>query len=118
MRTFTTFVCSLLAGCASHHFAVVPSSSHSLAALALHASEGDSISTGYDGIWSVDGRDVPDGPVQSIFVAAGKRTVGYNCPGWIFTDAPPTLEYVFEADKRYEVICGKRPSIRLVPGGP
>ena len=71
----------------------------------------------YNGIWSVDGRDIPKGPVQSIFVVPGTRDIGYSCPGWISMDRFPSISHAFIADEHYEINCEQEPYIHLVSGG-
>ena len=117
MRPITALLCFGLVGCMSSPFSVVPDPDRAMASLTLGPHTGYLISQGYDGIWSVDGRDIPKGPVQSVLVAPGKRTVGYICPGWISMDAPPTLSYNFEAGQRYELNCENEPRIQTVPDG-
>lgn len=111
MRNIIALCCLSLTGCVSAPFSVSPATNQPVATLTLGARTGYPISQGYDGIWSVDGQDIPKGPVQSIFVAPGKRAIGYICPGWLSMDGPPTLSHVFEADRRYEINCEKDPRI-------
>lgn len=115
MRSITALFCLSMAGCAGMPFSVDPVPSHSMSTLTLGTRTNYPISLGYNGIWSVDGRDMPKGPVQSISVVPGKRAIGYLCPGWLFMDGPPTLSHVFEAGRRYEIDCEKTPSIRPMP---
>jgi hypothetical protein len=117
MRNVTAVCCLFLASCVSAPFSVSPAPNQSMVALTLSPRTGYPVSHGYDGIWSVDGHDIPKGPVQSIFVAPGKRTIGYICPGWLSMDGPPTLSHVFEAGRRYEINCEKDPYIQPVSDG-
>ena len=117
MRNITALLCLSLVGCVSAPFSVSPAPNQPMATLTVGARMGHPISQGYDGIWSVDGRDIPKGPVQSIFVAPGKRTIGYICPGWLSMDGPPTLSHVFEAGTHYEINCEKDPHIQPVSDG-
>lgn len=56
----------------------------------------------------------PSAPVKLAYVAPGESTIGYNCPGYIYVDRPPTLVQAFEGGKRYELSCrGGKPVIRV-----
>jgi hypothetical protein len=72
---------------------------------------------GRDGILSIDGRTVPGGPVKETWVAPGRRTIGYACPGWVTVDGPATLSRTFVAGGRYQLTCEDPPAIKQLPGG-
>ena len=117
MRNLVALLCLSLAGCVSAPFSADPVSERPMATLTIGPRAGYPVLQKHDGIWSVDSRDIPNGPVQSLFVVPGKHKIGYNCPGWITMDGPAILPYVFEADRRYEINCEKEPYIRPMPDG-
>lgn len=43
--------------------------------------------------------------VKRMHIAPGKRRIGYNCPGWIFVDASPSVEHTFQGGHTYFVSC-------------
>lgn len=53
---------------------------------------------------AVDGRRIEGGPA-SIRVAAGTRTVEYNCPDTITMDSLPAVKATFIAGRRYVLAC-------------
>jgi hypothetical protein len=117
MRTPLLFGLLLLTGCVSSPFSVSPSPDHPMVLLTISARSGYPSVPQYDGIWSIDGRDIPKGPVQSIHIAPGEHEISYLCPGWISMDGFPSLPYVFAAGAHYEINCEKNPHIELVSGG-
>jgi hypothetical protein len=56
------------------------------------------------GIRSVD-RHQFDPPQTHIYIAPGRRSVGWLCAGWVTVDGYPTVEYSFERGKSYEMTC-------------
>ena len=71
----------------------------------------------WDGIWYVDGSDF-DRPRSHVYVARGRRIIGYNCPGWVSVDGYVGLQHRFEGGKRYEMVCEKKgPVIHALPDG-
>lgn len=110
MRAFLVLLCLGLAGCAP--FAVKPDPDRPMAHLTVGDKPGETFSVGYSGVVDVDDRDIPGGPVRSIHVAPGARSIGYRCPGSIILDGPPKLSAEFEADTAYVLDCTGAPVIR------
>jgi len=73
---------------------------------------------GNNGITSVDGNTLSSKVGQTVFVKAGRRVIGYLCPGWISTDAGPTLTYEFQAGAEYVLDCDATPKIRVAANSP
>jgi len=117
MRVLLVLCLVFLAGCVSLPFAASQSTDQPMAQLTMVSRSTYPSMPKYDGIWSVDGHDIPNGPVQSVFVAPGKRDIGYLCPGWISMDGFPSLSHTVVAGKHYEINCEKEPYIRMVPAG-
>ncbi len=68
-----------------------------------------------NGILSVDGVGLPSGSHYRIYVARGKREIGYSCPDWVVTDGPLTVDGEFEPGKAYRLVCGSSdPEARLI----
>ncbi len=40
-----------------------------------------------------------------IYIAKGRRTVWYGCPGFVYTDSGPSITYRFKDGERYELVC-------------
>lgn len=72
----------------------------------------------YNSIKSVDGNTISNKAGSTVFIKAGKRTIGYLCPGWISTDAGPRLTYKFNAGISYILDCNGTPSIRVAEASP
>lgn len=67
-------------------------------------------SSKYDGILAVDGETYFMDPLKRVYVARGKRRIGYSCPGWVTVDGTATLDHHFEPGKEYRFVCdAKRP---------
>ena len=115
MRIALLALCVSLAGCAP--FAVRPAPDQPMAHLIVGDRPGERFSDDYNGIWHVDDRDIPSGPVRSIYVAPGERSIGYICPGWLVLDGPPTLSHIFVAGVEYVLDCTEEPRIRMVQDG-
>ncbi len=88
-----------------------------MATLVMGARQGHAVNKQSDGVWSIDKKYLPSGPAQVVYVAPGRRKIGYNCPGFLFMDNPPTLEHNFEAGKLYEIVCDGERAIRLLRDG-
>jgi hypothetical protein len=73
---------------------------------------------GFNGIKSVDGHTFSSDVGSTVFVKAGRHVVGYLCPGWIATDAGPTLSYEFNAGTNYVLDCDGTPSVRVAADSP
>ena len=56
------------------------------------------------GIWAIDD-ELFARPAAIVEVRAGKRTVGYACPGTLFVDWPSTVRYRFGAGRAYVMRC-------------
>jgi hypothetical protein len=66
------------------------------------------------GIVSVGNYYFPSAPVKLAYLAPGERAIGYNCPGHIYVDGPPTVVQTFEGGKSYELSCrGGEPVIHV-----
>ena len=69
----------------------------------------------WDGIWYIDGTEFQK-PRTHVYVARGRRVVGYQCPGWISVDGYVGLEYTFIGGQSYEMVCeAKGPVIHSLP---
>lgn len=100
----------LLTGCAV--FKPVVPASRELAATLLFVQGDRPLDAGSD-IVSVGNYYFPSAPVKLTYMAPGNREIGYNCPGDIYVDGPPTVTREFEGGKRYELFCrGGKPVIR------
>ncbi|WP_454260994.1 hypothetical protein [Pseudoxanthomonas mexicana] len=78
---------------------------------------GHPVDPAYNGIWLIDNREIPNGPVQSILVSPGKRKVDYICPGIMVLDGYQTASADFIAGEQYEISCENEPGIKVVRGG-
>ena len=120
MRVAIALLCIVLAGCVLP-YAISPVADRSMASLRVNTQSADPLGWGHGSIWSVDGHNISKGLVQSIFVAPGRRSIGYSCPGVVYLDAamPPTIEHVFEANESYEIIinCNTGTHIQMVKSG-
>jgi hypothetical protein len=104
-------VLGLLPGCAA--FKPTAPASKELAATLLFVQGDKPLDVG-SGIVSVGNYYFPSAPVKLTYIAPGEREIGYNCPGYIYVDGPPTVAQTFEGGKRYELFCrGGRPVIRV-----
>ena len=102
---------SLFTGCT----ALKPTApgSEELAATLLFV-RGDKPLDAGSGIVSVGNYFFPSAPVKVAHIAPGEREIGYNCPGYIYVDGPPTVLQAFEGGKRYELFCrGGKPILRV-----
>ena len=93
---FLTFLLVLLATSCAHRPSPPP------ATLEFNPEVDGSIAGG--GIWAIDD-ELFERPAATVKIRAGKRTVGYACPGWLFVDWPSTLRYRFESGKAYVMRC-------------
>jgi hypothetical protein len=107
-------LCLGLAACAGMPFATTPTADGSMALLSLRDRVNYSSVPGRDGIVSIDGRAIPGGPARQVHVAPGRRTIGYNCPGWLTTDGAATLLRTFVAGRQYALTCEDPPDIQPV----
>jgi len=87
----------LLAGCASEP-SVAPPATLSFVA-------GDRSLDTASGMLAVDDSYFPGGPVKLAQARSGRRKISYNCPGYIFVDAPPSVWHSFKAGIQYEMFC-------------
>jgi hypothetical protein len=117
MRRILAICCICMAGCASSPFSLAPRPEQPMALLKLGARSGHPASLEYNGIWSVDNRNIPGGPVQSIWVAPGKHTIGYICPGIVVFDGYQTASQDFVASERYEISCEDESGIKVARDG-
>ena len=102
MRSLLIFSLALAPGCS----AIVPIStvsSPNTASLLMRDADGMPFE-GLDGIWRVDTYQFR-APQVRIYIAPGKHSVGYQCPGTISTDDGASLQYKFEAGRSYELVC-------------
>ena len=70
---------------------------------------GDNPADKTSGIYSIGDYSLPLVSVQ-VNVAPGLRNIGYNCPGYIFVDGPPSVSFKFEGGLTYEMACQKNGS--------
>lgn len=115
MRTLPLIVCCFLASaCTAMLRPVSETPSPNYAELTFRDGTGKQIGPG-DGIWYIGGTDFPE-PRLHLYVARGKRAVGYQCPGWISVDGYVSLDYEFIGGKSYQMVCqAKGPVIAPVP---
>ena len=115
MRNVLVLFAGLLTiGCTAMLREVSPTPSPNYASLSFRAADGRPLGE-WDGIWYVDGRDF-DRPRSHVYVARGRRIIGYNCPGWVSVDGYVGLHHRFEGGKRYEMVCEKKgPVIHALP---
>ena len=101
---------ALLPGCTA--FKPTAPASKELAATLIFV-QGDKPLDMGSGIVSVGNYYFPSAPVTLAYIAPGERAIGYNCPGYIYVDGPPTVVQTFEGGKSYELSChGGKPVIR------
>lgn len=117
MRVAFAMGCIYLSGCVAAPFSLESRPSQPMASLTMSAHPGDRIDPAYNGIWLVDDRKIPDGPVQSILVFPGVRKIDYICPGVVVLDGYQTTSSEFVAGERYEVNCEDESGIKVVGGG-
>jgi hypothetical protein len=104
---------ALLPGCTA--FKPTTPASKELAATLLFV-QGDKPLDVDLGLVSVGNYYFPSAPVKLAYIAPGGREIGYNCPGYIYVDGPPTVVQTFVGGKRYELFCrGGKPVIRVQP---
>ena len=115
MRISLLLSSSLLVGCAP--FAVKPDAHRPMAHVAVGDRQGEEFGAGYHGIVHIDNHNIPKGPVRSIYVVPGRRTIGYRCPGTIVMDGPPTLSGTFEGGTAYVLDCAGEPYLREARDG-
>ena len=69
-----------------------------------------------DGIWYVDEYRFKT-PQTRIYITPGRRSVGYQCPGWMSMDDFASVQYAFDGGKSYEMVCeDKGPVIHPLSG--
>jgi len=69
------------------------------------------------GMLAVDDSYFPGGPVKFAQVWPGRRKISYNCPGYIFVDAPPSVWHRFKDGLQYEMFCNNgKPAFRVKLG--
>ena len=42
---------------------------------------------------------------QTIYIAKGRRSFWYGCPGFVYTDSGPSISYRFIGGESYELVC-------------
>jgi len=84
------------------------------ASLSMRDRPGSPFLAGHNGITSVDGLGMQNGPARSLRLKPGKHVLGYDCPGWLYVDDRPRLSHEFAAGAIYELDCGKEPHIEQV----
>lgn len=105
----------LLSGCAG--FLHNPPPQATQLAAELSYVEGDTPLEPGLGIVSVGNYYFPHGYPTVVYLAPGKRDIGYYCPGDIYVDGPPTISYDFIGGQSYELYClGGQGHIRLAHG--
>ena len=105
---------ALASGCSAFlgPVSIVPSSNY--ASLSFRDSEGKLLGP-VDGIWYVDYYRFKT-PQNHVYIAQGKRSVGYQCPGWMSSDDFAALQFRFEAGISYEMVCeASGPVVYLLP---
>lgn len=118
MRPSILVLALILGGCAATPFATTGPDAGATARLAIGDRVHYAFVPGRDGIISVDGRTVPEGPVRETRLVPGRRTIGYACPGWVTVDGPATMSRTFVAGGRYMLTCEDPPAIKQVPQVP
>lgn len=115
MRNMLLFAMGLLSvGCTAMLRETSPTPSPNYASLSFRSADGSPLGE-WDGIWYVDGLDFRK-PQAHVFVAKGRRVIGYNCPGWVSVDGYVGLEHHFAGGKHYEMVCEKKgPVIYALP---
>lgn len=115
MRSMLLIAAGLLTmGCTAMLRETSPTPSANYASLSFRAANGSPLGMG-DGIWYVDGHDLRK-PQSHVYVARGRRVIGYNCPGWVSVDGFVGLQHQFEGGKRYEMVCEEKgPVIYALP---
>jgi hypothetical protein len=106
-----------LTGCSAPYSLQRPSTGQ-FASLTMVSSSKANPTGGFNGIKSVDGHTFSSDVGSTVFVKAGRHVVGYLCPGWIATDAGPTLTYEFNAGTNYVLDCDGTPSVRVAADSP
>ena len=91
------FLACLMAGCASEPLAAPAAS--------LSFVSGDRSLDQASGIFAVDDSYFPGGPMKFAQVRPGRRNISYNCPGFVFVDAPPSVWHTFKSRAQYELFC-------------
>jgi hypothetical protein len=115
MRKFIAALSLLtFAGCATEPFALSQSTDFAALTMISGRSPSPFEHGGFTAIGTYAVR-----PVSSkIFVKPGHRKIWYTCPGFISTDAGPSIEFTFERNGVYELTCrpgaGQPPAIRRV----
>jgi len=99
---FVLLVLGLLLGCTA--FKPTSPASKELAATLLFVQGDKPLDVG-SGIVSVGSYYFPSAPVKLAHIAPGEREIGYNCPGYMYVDGPPTVVQTFEGGGRYELFC-------------
>jgi hypothetical protein len=97
----TILLLALLSACAS----APPAATELAATLSFVA--GDKPLDRGSGIYSIGNYNLPREPMKVVYIAPGYREIGYNCPGYIFVDNPPTVLHKFLGGKQYELFCDK-----------
>lgn len=117
MRVTLAICCICLTGCVAVPFSLESRADQPMAHLKIGERPGDPVDPAYNGIWLIDNREIPNGPVQSILVSPGKRTVDYICPGIVVFDGYETASADFIAGEKYEIDCENDSGIKLMGGG-
>ncbi len=66
------------------------------------------------GMWAVDQHRFKTAQMH-LYIAQGKRSIRWLCSAWIAADDYPQVDYVFEPNTSYEMVCeDKGPVFRQV----
>lgn len=103
-----------LAGCAGAPYSPTKPASGAAAHLVMKERANYPFKPEFDGFIAVDSYDIKGGPVRDVWVAPGRRSISYSCPGWIVMDGPASLSHEFLADARYALSCDDPPAIQPV----
>ncbi len=117
MRIALAIGCIYLTGCVAAPFSLASRADQPMAHLKMGQRSGHPVDPAYNGIWLIDNREIPKGPVQSILVSPGKRTTDYICPGIVVLNGYQTTSLDFAAGEQYEISCDSEPGIKVVRGG-
>jgi len=115
MRCIVLIALIFTSGCSATLRPVSITSSPNYASLSFRDADGKSLGEA-DGLWFVDNYRFK-APQSRVYIAPGRRSVGYQCPGWMSWDDFASLQYIFEAGKNYEMVCEHQgPVIYPLPG--
>ena len=93
-----------------------PSSDSKELAATLSFVAGDRPLDSGSGIYSVGGSLVPGAPSKLVKINSGRRNISYNCPGFVFVDAAPSIRHEFHEGLSYEMYCQNGdPVFRIKP---